>query len=891
MPTILHITTHLGGGVGQVVTNIVGSSGASSFIHEVVCLDRLSAHSRDLCARRAITAHSEVPYDRILRKAEQADIIQVEWWNHPLLNKFLYSVTLPPARTLFFSHVSGFHPPAVFTRDALDLADIFCLSTPYSEDHPLIRAQQPEKVCTLFIAGGSTKRVAGITPRPHTEFNVGYVGTVDFCKMHPEFLHMSAAVNIPGVRFVVCGEGAARPELENAAADLGLAGRFSFKGHVDDIAEVFRELDVFGYPLNARHYGTGEQALLEAMAAGVPPVAFANGCERTIIQDGETGLLVDSPQAYADAIEFLYSHPEERRRLGDNARRYTKTHFTLEKTVDRFHKLYAELLKRPKRLHEFDDAIRPPLPGHRIFLRSLGDSAEPFATNTLSEELDVLLETDLAIADSPEEMTTPTKGSVIHYATLFPEDPVLGFWHGLIRQKQGNHARAATLFSRAREHGFGHWRILWHLIQSQEALGDMEAADACHPLLGEAMPGSPNPTEAVRLLDELQARAQAYARFKNELKAILETPLLVPSPLRPVSAEGIVLYGAGKMGQMALDCLAHAGIQARLIVDRDYGSDSLRGVPVVTPDDIPKQAKTTMTFVVCIATLEFAPLADFLKGLGCTDVRHFYDLSESTFPEIMPNGWVIESPDRPLLERIGKQLSHDPGSLSHFCHFLWWRVARREVNDRAHPVLSGRKYFNAPCVPASRGGENLIDCGAHLGQTIDAFIEYTSDRFGAVLAFEPDPETFKKLNQRYDDPRIHLEQIAISSCERRESRFRQGMDFASMLSEKGELSVKTACLDSMPDVTQSFLKIHVEGEELAVLRGAKSFIQRNRPVIMVLADHSAAGLDAIPDFLIGLNRYRLFFHLHDYCGNSAVFYAIPEERLTRNQNQVTRQVK
>ena len=890
MPTILHITTHLGGGVGQVVTNIVGKSDNNGFVHEILCLDRLSDRSRDLCAQRGVTAHSEVPYERILRKAEQADIVQVEWWNHPLLNKFLYTATLPPARTLFFSHVSGFHPPAVFTRDALDLADIFCLSTPYSEGHPLIRAQETDKIRTVFIAGGSTERVAGITPRPHAGFNVGYVGTVDFCKMHPEFLRMSAAVHIPDVRFTICGDGAARPGLMSAAADLGLADRFQFKGHVDDIAEVFREMDVFGYPLNPRHYGTGEQALLEAMAAGVPPVAFANGCEKAIIRDGETGLLVDSPQAYAEAIEYLHDHSEERRRLGDNAKKYAAAHFTLDKTVDRFHALYAELLKRPKRLHGFGDAIRPPLPGHRIFLRSLGDDAEPFADNIHSKDLDVLFETDMAIANSPEEMTSPTKGSVIHYAALFPEDPVLAFWRGLIRQKQGEHDRAVALFSKAREHGFAHWRLLWHLLHSLETLGDREAEADCRALLEEAQPSSPAPAEAIRLLDESRDRARAYARFKDELETILDTPLPSPSPLRPVSEQGIVLYGAGKMGRMALDCMDRAGMRPQFIVDRSYDGDSLRGVPVVTPDAIPEQAKATMTFVVCIATLEFAPLAAFLKNLGCADVRHFYDLSESAFPEIMPNGWVLESPDRPLLERLGRRLFHDPGSLSHLCRFLWWRVARREVNDSAHPILSGRKYFKAPCIPAAKGGETLIDCGAHLGQTIDAFIEYTGDNFGTVLAFEPDPGTFEALNQRYDDPRIRLEQTAISSCDREESRFRQGMDFASMLSEKGGISVKTACLDSMPDVTHSFLKIHVEGEELAVLRGAKSFIERNRPVIMVLADHSPDGLDAIPDFLVGLDAYRLFFHLHDYCGNSAVFYAIPEERLANNQNRITRQV-
>jgi hypothetical protein len=43
---------------------------------------------------------------------------------------------------------------------------------------------------------------------------------------------------------------------------------------------------------------------------------------------------------------------------------------------------------------------------------------------------------------------------------------------------------------------------------------------------------------------------------------------------------------------------------------------------------------------------------------------------------------------------------------------------------------------------------------------------------------------------------------------------------------------------------------------------------------MILADHSEDGLYKIPQFINKLGGYKLYFNLHDYCGNTAVFYGI-----------------
>ena len=47
-------------------------------------------------------------------------------------------------------------------------------------------------------------------------------------------------------------------------------------GKIDNIEPYLAVFDIFAYPLNPNHYGTAEQVLQEAMAAGVVPVVFNN---------------------------------------------------------------------------------------------------------------------------------------------------------------------------------------------------------------------------------------------------------------------------------------------------------------------------------------------------------------------------------------------------------------------------------------------------------------------------------------------------------------------------------------------------------------------------------------------------------------------------------------
>lgn len=88
--------------------------------------------------------------------------------------------------------------------------------------------------------------------------------------------------------------------------------------------------------------------LFEYMAAGLPVVAsnFPLWCE--IVEGNRCGICVDplNPKEIAGAIEYLITHPEEARQMGENGRRAVEEKYNWEKEGKKLLKLYEELLKQ-----------------------------------------------------------------------------------------------------------------------------------------------------------------------------------------------------------------------------------------------------------------------------------------------------------------------------------------------------------------------------------------------------------------------------------------------------------------------------------------------------------------------------------------------------------------
>lgn len=120
-------------------------------------------------------------------------------------------------------------------------------------------------------------------------------------------------------RLVIAGDGEERPALAAQIARLSLEGSVLLAGERADVPAVLREADVYVQP----SFQEGmPNAVLEAMAAGLPVVATRVGGNEDLVTDGDNGLLVPpgSPAELARAIRRLVDDPALARRMGERAR-------------------------------------------------------------------------------------------------------------------------------------------------------------------------------------------------------------------------------------------------------------------------------------------------------------------------------------------------------------------------------------------------------------------------------------------------------------------------------------------------------------------------------------------------------------------------------------------
>lgn len=339
---ILHITPHLGGGVGTVLLNYLAK--AKEDTHQVVCLDYANQNAIEVAKKIGLSLFDEMATKKegIIDIIPNFDIVLIHWWPHPMMIEFLKK-TLPPCRLIMWSHQSGLYP--TFTKEVLTYPDLFVFSSPISySSEGVQRFKHKEKLRVLCSTGG-VERVKHVKPKLHKSFNIGYIGTVDYKKMLPNFLTVCDQVDIPNVKFIVCGVPKGE-QMKKEVEELGIGHKFVFTGRVLDIKPYLAVFDLFGYPLVPYHYGTCDQVLQEAMAAGVVPIVLDNPMEQYMVKNGQTGIVARSTDDYICALESLYHNYIYRNLLSQNARQYALHTFSLDKMTYKWNILFDEVLRK-----------------------------------------------------------------------------------------------------------------------------------------------------------------------------------------------------------------------------------------------------------------------------------------------------------------------------------------------------------------------------------------------------------------------------------------------------------------------------------------------------------------------------------------------------------------
>ena len=196
-----------------------------------------------------------------------------------------------------------------------------------------------------FVPGDAAAARArlGLPPRP----TIGIVATLRDWKGHDVLFEVLARERAAWSAWnvVVVGDGPYRDRLEAQLAALDLADSVRFAGQQEDVVSWLQALDLFALP------SWGEegvpQAIMQAMACGIPVVSTTVGAIREAVLDGVTGIIVPPRDATAlgAALARLRDDASMRERFASAGRERATRDFGLDRMLDRMEAVFRAVLE------------------------------------------------------------------------------------------------------------------------------------------------------------------------------------------------------------------------------------------------------------------------------------------------------------------------------------------------------------------------------------------------------------------------------------------------------------------------------------------------------------------------------------------------------------------
>ncbi len=346
--------------------------------------------------------------------------MQLEWWNHPALFNCLAHLPEIPQRLIVWCHVSGLNTP-IIPEQLLLLAHRFVFTSSCSYQAESVLNQYTEishKLGVISSCGGFEH-----LPKPSSHsilieqsLSVGYMGSLNFAKLHPQYVEYLAKVPLNDFRVTLIGDMTNHQRLQTQCKQYGKPELLHFYGYTSEVVKALNTVNVFAYLLNPKHYGTTENALIEAMAMGIVPIVMNNPAEQCIVVDQETGFIVNSSEEFIAAMVYLSEHPARRVEMAHVAADCVRTKYTPQRLKDSFEQYYCDLMCAEKT--------------EISFYEMLGEQPADWFLTCQQDKSIFAEDGQIILAEDTFDygLFDPNKGTVMHFQRYFPEDNKLSHW-------------------------------------------------------------------------------------------------------------------------------------------------------------------------------------------------------------------------------------------------------------------------------------------------------------------------------------------------------------------------------------------------------------------------------------------------------------------------------
>ena len=368
----------------------------------------------------------------------------------------------------------------------------------------------------------------------------------------------------------------------------------------------------------------------------------------------------------------------------------------------------------------------------------------------------------------------------------------------------------------------------------------------------------------------------------------------------------IVLVGAGGLGRKVAAGLRANDVEPLAFVDNNSARQGSKvdGIRVLSPESAAAEFRDDAVFIVTIwganSPHRFAHTRDQLGALGCA-VMVFPPLCWRFAEDLLPH-YAQDLPHKVLEQSVAVRrcldLWADEPSRREYVSQVRFRLTA-DFDGLEHPVAHAQ-YFPDDLF-GWREDEWMVDGGAYDGDTIRSLVQWRGDRFSHVLALEPDPANFGRLQGTVADldgsvqSRIDCQRVALGSARGTLVLSATGTA-ASTTSDATSASLMTAgatvVVEAKPmdelvaGFAPTFVKLDIEGAEPDALAGARETIRAHAPVVAVCVYHRQDHLWRLPLMLRDMrDDYAFFLRPHNEEGWDLVCYAVPRSRLLAGRSR------
>ena len=341
----------------------------------------------------------------------------------------------------------------------------------------------------------------------------------------------------------------------------------------------------------------------------------------------------------------------------------------------------------------------------------------------------------------------------------------------------------------------------------------------------------------------------------------------------------VVLYGAGRGVMWYIKLLRNYNIDISCIIDRNASSDMLKtieGIPIVSLGIAVKDYNDAYVIISAPA------YRDEIKQIIIDKTDNWQT--------------VIFDPTLEVLQRVNHKTRVDyyKKNIGRICNIFncledefskktYEAVLSGAISsdcDMYREIGGGSQYFPDIVMGALHQDEVFCDVGCFVGDSIQDFVDATKNVYKKIIAFEPIPANLDIAKKTFSDSRIEFYPFGVG--EKKEIRFfelKDDIDEGAVLDEKERAnneSVEIVKLDDVISEPVSYIKMDIEGMELAALKGGEDTIRKYRPKLAISIYHRLQDFLELPEFIISLGLdYKLFIrHYWEDNGTDTVLFAL-----------------